>query len=399
MKKALIVVLICALNCPLLSFAQNEIKGRSSNYTFNIKSRTIKDVTPPALTIFSPISAKGETYKTLDKQATVSGFVKDENGIFDLTVNGQDAALTSEGKFLSVVPLVVGLNTIFVSATDGKNNTVTKTIDVERSGRSYDGNISATGAPGMPGAGVGGIAAPGLMTAQTRYFALIIGINTYDDPGLIDLDEPISDATKVYNVLTTNYTFERDNVTFLENPTFAQMIDAVDHLSEEITPNDNLLIFYAGHGYWDDDKGLGYWLPADAQKKSTAKWFRNSTLSDYIGSIESKHTLLIADACFSGSIFKTRKAFNDANMAINKLYELPSRKAMTSGTLKEVPDKSVFVHYLVKRLEQNSEKYVSSQELFSSFRIAVLNNSPNVPQYGEIHNAGDEGGDFIFIRR
>jgi hypothetical protein len=118
-----------------------------------------------------------------------------------------------------------------------------------------------------------------------------------------------------------------------------------------------------------------------------------------MGSINSKHTLLIADACFSGSIFKTRSAFKDAQPAINKLYELSSKKAMTSGNLKEVPDQSVFMHYLVKRLTENSEKYISSDILFSSFRQAVLNNSSTEPQYGTIQNAGDEGGEFIFIKR
>jgi len=57
---------------------------------------------------------------------------------------------------------------------------------------------------------------------------------------------------------------------------------------------------------------------------------------------------------------------------------------MTSGTLKEVPDKSVFLLYLNKRLIENSQEYISAEELFSSFKIAVLNNSPNIPQYGEI---------------
>lgn len=143
---------------------------------------------------------------------------------------------------------------------------------------------------------------------------------------------------------------------------------------------------------------MGYWLPKDAQKENTAYWIPNSRISDYIGSIESKHTLLIADACFSGSIFKSR-AFVDAQPGINKLYDLQSRKAMTSGTLKEVSDRSVFLDYLVKRLTDNSEKYISSENLFSSLRMAVMNNSPNVPQFGTIQNTGDEGGDFIFIRR
>ena len=55
--------------------------------------------------------------------------------------------------------------------------------------------------------------------------------------------------------------------------------------------------------------------------------------------------------------------------------------------------------YLIKRLEDNREQCLSSEQLFSSFRLAVINNSDVVPQYGEIKNVGDEGGDFIFIRR
>ena len=72
---------------------------------------------------------------------------------------------------------------------------------------------------------------------------------------------------------------------------------------------------------------------------------------------------------------------------------------MTSGILQQVPDESVFIKYLIKRLEENEEKYLSSEELFSSFKTAVMNNSPNVPQFGTIQNVGDEGGDFIFITR
>ena len=231
-----------------------------------------------------------------------------------------------------------------------------------------------------------------------KFYALIIGNNDYQDPEIPSLDEPASDATKLFNVLTTRYTFEKPNVTFLKDATYVQMIQAFDDLSNKITKNDNLLVFYAGHGWWNEIKSLGFWLPIDAKKTNTAYWIPNSRISDYMSSIKSKHTLLIADACFSGSIFKTRGLI-DAKPSINKLYDLPSKKAMTSGTLKEVPDKSVFLQYLVQRLNENTEKYISSDMLFSSFREAVLNNSPTEPQYGTIQNAGDEGGEFIFILR
>jgi hypothetical protein len=238
-----------------------------------------------------------------------------------------------------------------------------------------------------------------LANKNIKYYALIIGINNYSDAQISQLDKPINDAEIFFNTLTTQYTFEKENIKFLRDATNAQIIEALDYFAKQVSNNDNFLIFYAGHGYWNSTSEIGYWIPSDAQKNSTLNWFRNSTLRDYLKDINSKHTLLITDACFGGSIFKSRAAFSGASVAVTKLYELTSRKAMTSGTLTEVPDQSAFLKFLVERLTQNKEKYLSAEQLFSSFRIAVINNSNVVPQFGEIKDVGDEGGDFIFIHR
>lgn len=240
---------------------------------------------------------------------------------------------------------------------------------------------------------------PETPAVEGKYYALIVGINDYDDPRIMDLDNPIRDADLFYKTITSRYTFDRENVRFLRNASMAEMVESLDHFARVVTPEDNFMVFYAGHGLWNPDAQIGFWLPSDAQQSSTLNWFRNSTLRDYLREIKSKHTLVISDACFAGAIFKTRRAFADASLAINRLYELPSRKAMTSGTLSEVPDQSAFIKYMIDRLENNDQKFLSSEQLFSSFRIAVINNSKAIPQYGEIQDVGDEGGDFIFIRR
>lgn len=244
-----------------------------------------------------------------------------------------------------------------------------------------------------------GFTSPSPADFTGKYYALIIGINEYDDPMINDLVAPLTDATNLYGILSKSYTFNSDDILFLKNPKRAEIIDALDYLEREVTTDDNLLIFYAGHGHWDETTNKGYWLPSDAQHESTANWFRNSSLTGYMASINSKHTLLIADACFSGSIFQTRAAFPKSTRAVERLYNMNSRKAMTSGTLKEVPDESVFLKYLMERLDENQENYLPSEQLFYSLKPAVLNNSENVPQFGEVKNAGDEGGDFIFVRR
>ena len=143
---------------------------------------------------------------------------------------------------------------------------------------------------------------------------------------------------------------------------------------------------------------VGYWLPKDARKDNPVNWIPNTDLTNYLGAIKTKHTLLIADACFSGAIFKTRAAFEDS-YAVEMLYQLNSRKAITSGNMSVVPDRSVFFQYFIKNLRDNDKEFLPAEELFSKMRMAVISNSENVPQFGTIQNVGDEGGDFIFIKK
>jgi hypothetical protein len=232
-----------------------------------------------------------------------------------------------------------------------------------------------------------------------RNFALLIGNERYDDPSIMDLSEPLQDVDELYNTLISDYNFNTSNVILLKNSTKAEVIGTLHKLRSRILPTDNLLIFYAGHGYWDEGMGVGYWLPRDASLDNPVNWIPNTDLTNYLSAIKTKHTLLIADACFSGGIFKTTRSTKANTYAIEKLYQLPSRKAITSGTLTAVPDRSPFFKYLIKNLKENNKEFLPAEELFSQMKIAVINNSDNVPQFGTIQNAGDEGGDFIFIRR
>jgi hypothetical protein len=231
------------------------------------------------------------------------------------------------------------------------------------------------------------------------YHALIIAVENYSaSSGLVPLNQPVKDGSKLYLALTGKYNFPKEQTTLLKNPTRSEILQALEDISKKITPKENIIIFYAGHGVWDERLKVGYWLPSDAAINNKANWIANSTLRDYIAGIQAKHSLLITDACFSGSIFKSRDA-GMTDYAMAKIYQLPSRKAMTSGTLSTVPDESKFMEYLLKRLNENNEKFLTAKQLFSSLETAVLNNTHTVPQYGTIQDTGDEGGDFVFVKQ
>ena len=337
------------------------------------------DLEAPIIKILSPTLNDNNLFSTEFETVELIGEVADESEIRFVSINSDILEINSKGIFAKSITLSQGVNIIQIKAMDELDNLSDRQVFLQY-------------APPV-------ITLADRINEKSRYYGLVIGIDNYRDPEIPDLDNPIKDAQGVYRSLTTNYTFEPDDVTFMKNPKRSEIIGVLDGLRGKITENDNLLIFYAGHGFWDEDAGIGYWLPSDATTGTTADWFRNSTLVDYLQAIHSRHTLLITDACFAGSIFKARTISLDKEVVYDRIYEIPSRKAMTSGAMTEVPDKSAFVKYLIQRLDENEETYLSSEELFSSFRMAVISNSSVLPQYGEIHNVGNEGGDFIFLKR
>ncbi len=345
---------------------------------YKIDGKLIKDIYPPLVKVTAPLPDKNKDediaiVETRNTEVRVSAY--DKSGIKEIRINGVKAKYLYTGEYTAKLKLFTGGNLINIIATDNFGNESKTELELICS---YQYELDLKGG---------------------QYYALIVGVNDYKDDNIPDLDKPIADAEALKNVLTSLYTFDENNVSFLKNPSRSDLINELDMFADKLNDNDNLLIFYAGHGFWDDFKEIGYWLPSDAETGDKSTWIRNSTIKDFIGAVKTKQTLLITDACFSGSIFKTRGLKAGNFVAYQKIYDMPGKKGMTSGTLKEVPDKSVFLNTLRKRLTENKDKYLLSSTLFNSLRAAVLNNSPNVPQFGTIQGVGDEGGEFIFILR
>lgn len=360
--------------------------------TTPVPSPEIKTDQPISISITSPEIDRGLKVVLKSSTLTITGVATGGSGVAEILVNGQQAALDDQGHFSAEVLLKPGENQITVSATDIQRKSHTRTFSITRE------IVKVVQKPGIE------IKEPvAAVTINTgKYHALIIAVQDYSSKEINKLDHPIADAIAIKNILTQRYTFDGKNIVFLKNPDRKTIYTTFNDLRKKLSENDNLLIFYAGHGVWMDDMREGYWLPRDASGiNNPTDWIPNSTIRNNIRALKAKHVLLVADACFSGGIFKVREAFTSPNASIEKIYEMQSRKAITSGSLKTVPDRSVFVEYLAKRLRENVDKYLDAQKLFISFREAVINNSPNnqMPLYGAISEAGDEGGDFVFVRR
>ena len=242
---------------------------------------------------------------------------------------------------------------------------------------------------------------------NARYIALVIGIDNYAG-SWNKLQNAVHDAQAVEEVLKKSYNFSIVHTLYDKAATRQAIISEFEWLVANLKPTDNLVIFYSGHGDYKESLNRGFWVPVDAASNSTSNFISNPDLQTFLASIKTKHTLLISDACFSGDIFRggdqkeERGELNEKYF--NRVNNLSSRQAITSGGIEPVMDggkdgHSVFTYYLLKALKDNHQKYMDAGQIFDAIKIPVVNNSSQAPKFSPIKNAGDEGGEFIFMMK
>lgn len=235
-------------------------------------------------------------------------------------------------------------------------------------------------------------------------YAVIIGIDNYRGVWPV-LKNAVRDAKAVETTLKEKYKVDFFITLYNEDASRANIISKLEWLVENVSPDDNVFIFYSGHGEYKESLDKGFWVPADATGRSTSQFISNSDIQTFLGGINSKHTLLVSDACFSGDIFRGNTVtipFEDSQRYYQKVHSLPSRKALTSGGIEPVLDggkdgHSVFTYYFLKSLNEYNGKMLDANQVFEKLKIPVINNSEQTPYFAPVKNTGDEGGQFIFI--
>jgi len=228
------------------------------------------------------------------------------------------------------------------------------------------------------------------------YYALVIGNNNY--PDLNNLRSAVSDARVVSTVLEVDYGF---NVKLLEDASRKDILRGLKSLRESVGAQDNVLIYYAGHGYLDEAADKGYWLPVDSERDDDSNWILTDRVASQVKAMKAKHVMVVADSCFSGTITRAIKIDQRTPQWLSEIVNKKARTALTSGGLEPVMDTgsgnhSAFAHAFISLLEEN-EGVLDASQLFSELRPKVMANSTQTPQYGKIHMAGDDGGDFLFV--
>ena len=330
------------------------------------------------------------------------GRVSNPQGVAQITVNGAPATLAANGTFSFEVDVAAAGTPVKVAAVD------------RRGGRAQlDFTMIPQSGGAMASAAGTGPAVSGVLPRDVklgRYFAVVIGNNTYNDGNYAALKSAASDATAVANVLRNRYGYQTK---LLLNAGRLETMTALDDMRQQLGPQDNLLIYYAGHGEIDAS-GKGYWIPSDASSSSNKTWISNAMISDVLNAIPAKHILTVVDSCYSGTMTRaSTPSFDAGSMPADKwgswvktMVNGRSRTALTSGGLQPVPDVGAGNHSYFARaflnVLQDNNRLLEAQRLYRELSTSVALSSvnsplPQSPQYAPIRFAGHESGEYFFL--
>jgi uncharacterized caspase-like protein len=195
------------------------------------------------------------------------------------------------------------------------------------------------------------------------------------------------------------------------NATRQQIVGALNKYRRDLDPASNLVIYYAGHGYFDREVDKAYWLPVDAALNDNANWISADDVTVNVKGIPARHVLIISDSCYSGTIVRgvnpdmARPAAAGREQYIRRMLEGRSRTLIASGGNEPVADggeggHSVFASALLRGLDQSGQDAFTAEELFyNHIRESVSGRSDQTPEYNPLRNSGHENGDFVFVRK
>lgn len=237
-------------------------------------------------------------------------------------------------------------------------------------------------------------------------YALVFATDDYDNWS--DLVNPVFDSRTIAEELKKIYKFK---VEIVENATQAEILKKLREYGEkQYKPLDQLFIFFAGHGTYDQTFGEGFVVTRESMLNDEGKttYLSHNRLRSIINNVPCEHIFLAMDVCFGGTFDAAlasargmdEEVYREQSQAefLTRKLTYKTRKYLTSGGKTYVSDgikgqHSPFAKSFLAALDSQGGKdgILTIQEIFSY--VEKLKNPPKLGEFGD--NA--PGSDFLFL--
>jgi len=257
-------------------------------------------ITPPIIEITFPKTGKDGATVINAKQVNIQGFIKGDNAISWLKIDGNTVEFNSSGQFSYLASLQDGENIIDIKASDEIGNETNRRLAVN-----YVPLKAA-----IKHNTVKQVSTPNKHYENEVRWALVIGISNYQDTRIPSLRYAAFDARLFYDWLISpeggKYAPARVKLLIDHEATLMNIKAALFKWLKQSIKEDVVTIYFAGHGSPDspDSPNNLFLLPYDAQYDDVAAtgfamWDIGTAIKRFI---EAEKVIVIADACHAGGV-------------------------------------------------------------------------------------------------
>jgi hypothetical protein len=323
------------------------------------------------------ITRGGRTTRVGPVADTLSGRVLDESEV-KLSINGKPVPVAGNGRFYW--PIQSGVSELKIRAIDARGNATDTVV-----------SLSGLIAP----------AAVNLPRISGERIALLIATDDYTnwDP----LSNPVNDARVLGQVLSEMYGFKLDTVFNAGKERIMEKFRAYKNAT--FKDGDQLFVFVAGHGHYDNDYG-GQMVCRESkrlgQDPSYSSYIRHEDIARWLDATPCKNVFWMMDLCFGGAMFRETSPIQYTGNTVKpaaRLYEeklvIPARQFITSGGHEEVPDGTPGYHspfmekMLIKLLSRKPGELLGLYDM----AVAVEGQISTGPKWGNF--GGDANAAFL----
>lgn len=395
MKK--IYFLFCILFCSAQLWAQN-VTSRSNEFEIDVTdpSKLVSSVIP----VIKWITPLAESNYSNEAKYKIKFEVESKEALKDIQIIIKENAESSSRGMLSVKP----------EAHEQYKATIEKNLTL------MDGNnlveVVAENANGAKTVSrrtirIGTTALADAAKLDRTDYAILFATNDYDNwPDLIN---PVNDTRMIAKELRETYGYK---VEIVEGGSQSVILTKIrEYAEKKYQPLDQLFIFFAGHGQYDETFGEGFVVTKESLANDVAKttYLSHNRLRSIINNIPCEHIFLAMDVCFGGTFDQAiahrgmdddvYKEASQAEMVMRKLT-YKTRKYLTSGGKEYVPDgrpgmNSPFARKFLEALRGRGGKDLILSLVELNTYVETLKPQPRMGEFGD--NA--PGSDFVFIAR
>jgi hypothetical protein len=352
----------------------------------------------PTVTWITPIP---EMTYAQEAKFKVAFEVQSVSAIKSVIINIRESELTATRGSLPLEPKAEEKNKLMVERSitlmDGDNL-------IEIVAENIDGIKTVT----TRSVRVGSVGIANASSLKRTDYALVFATDQYDHWG--DLVNPVFDSRTISDELRNTYGFKVDLV---ENASQSDILKKLREYAErKYQPLDQLFIFFAGHGSYDQTFGEGFVVTKESLLNDEAKttYLSHNRLRSIINNIQCEHIFLAMDVCFGGTFDQAlasarggeEEVYKEQNPVefITRKLTYKTRRFLTSGGKTYVSDgipgkHSPFAKNFLDALRSRGGRdgVLTLPELFTYVERLKIQ-----PRFGEF---GDNapGSDFIFIAK